>query len=114
MSGSVPPAIVDAINQNQLATMAPQVVLTDGAGKAYHMVAQAAAIAVQDATDALRNIHSIATAAAGAAMTQFLATGDVRYLEALPHARQLIEQAIQDFSAIAAASAQAVKEFPSG
>jgi hypothetical protein len=114
MPGSVPAAIVDAINQAQAATMSPQVAQSSGAGKAYHMVAQAAAIAIQDAADALRNTHNIATAAAGAAMTQFLATGDARYLDALPHAQALTEKGIQDFAAIAAAAAETVKEFPSG
>jgi hypothetical protein len=84
-----------------------------GAARAAVAAAQAAAIAVQDAADSLRNTHNIATAAAGAAMSRFLATGDVRYLEALPHDRELVDKAIQDFAAVAAASAQMVKDFPS-
>ncbi len=60
--------VVDVINKVQAATMAPQVVLTSGAGKAYQSVAQSSAIAVQDAADALRNISTIATTAAGAAL----------------------------------------------
>jgi hypothetical protein len=114
MHGSVPDAIVDAINQAQTATMSPQAIQASGAGKAYHMVAQAAAIAIQDAADALRNTHNIATAAAGAAMTQFLATGEGRYLDALLQARELAQVAIADFAAISAAAAQTVKDFPHG
>lgn len=66
--------VIDVINQVQTATMATTVVKTSGAGKAYQSVAQSAAIAVQDAADALRNVSTIATTAAGVAMAQYLAT----------------------------------------
>lgn len=110
----VDPRIVDAINQSQQATMAPQVVLSSARGSAYHAVAQSAAIAVQDAADALRNATSIAAAASGTALSQYLATGDARFLEVLPQARQMVGQAIEDFSAVGAAASAIVKEFPSG
>ncbi|MBC2806418.1 hypothetical protein C3Y94_025010, partial [Rhizobium ruizarguesonis] len=45
--------VIDVINQVQTATMSASVVKTSGAGKAYQSVAQSAAIAVQDAADAL-------------------------------------------------------------
>jgi hypothetical protein len=112
-SGSVPPAIADAVDRGRKATIDPQVVRAGAAGKAYHLVAQAAAIAVQDAADALRNSQTIASAAAGAAITRFLETGDARYLALLRQSRELVENAIRDFAAITAAAAQAVKDFPS-
>lgn len=95
------------------ATIDPPLARAGAAGKACQMVALAAAIAVQDAADALRNSQTVAAAAAGAAMTRFLETGDARYLEGLRHARDLVENAIRDFAAISAAAAQAVKDFPS-
>ena len=57
--------VIDVINQVQTATMSATVVKTSGAGKAYQSVAQSAAIAVQDAADALRNVSTNATTAAG-------------------------------------------------
>jgi len=111
---SVNAQIVDVINQTQVATMSPQVVLTSGAGRAHAAVAQAAAIAIQDSADALRNASTVATAAAGTALAQFLASGDPRYLEALGPARDMVDKAIADYVAISAASAKIVKEFPSG
>jgi hypothetical protein len=114
MSETVAPAIVDAVNQSQLATMAPQVVLTGGAGKAYALAAQAAAIAVQDAVDALRGAATTANAASGAALAQFLASGDPRYLEALPQAQALVKNAIDNFAATGAAASAVLKSFPSG
>lgn len=110
----VNPQIIDLINQTQLATMSPQVVLTSGAGKAYQAVAQSTAIAVQDAADALRNATTVATTASGVAMAQFLATGEDRYAKALQLAQQMMAAATQDFSSIGAAAATVLKSFPTG
>jgi hypothetical protein len=110
----VNPQVIDVINQSQSATMNPQVVLTSGAGKAYQSVAQSAAIAVQDAADALRNVSTIATTAAGVAMAQLLATGDDKYAKALKEAQNLMTGAIEDFSSIGTAAASVLKQFPHG
>jgi hypothetical protein len=110
----VNPQIIDVINQVQLATMSPQVVKTSGAGKAYQSVAQSAAIAVQDATDALRNISTIATTAVGVAMAQYLATGEQKYADAIDKAQAVMQNATDDFTKIGTAAAQVLKSFPSG
>jgi hypothetical protein len=106
--------VIDVINQVQLATMSPQVVLTSGAGKAYQSVAQSTAIAVQDATDALRNISTIATTAMGVAMAQFLATGDPKYATALDKAQEMVQGATTDYAKIGSAAAAVLKGFPAG
>ena len=106
--------IVDMIDHSQRATMAPQIVLTGGAGKAYQAVAQAAAIAIQDAADALRNATTVANAASATALSQFLASGDPRYLDALPYVGAMIDKAIADFEAIGTAASGMLKNFPSG
>lgn len=111
---SVNPQIIDVINQVQQATMSPQVVQTSGAGKAYQSVAQSAAIAVQDAADALRNVTTIASTASGVAMAQFLATGDEKYAKALTLAQQMMTSAAQDFSSVGAAASSVLKGFPAG
>lgn len=108
------PQVIDAINQAQAATMGPQVVLTSGAGKAYEAVAQSAAIAVQDAADALRNATTTAHAAAGIALAQYLESGDPRYLDALDATSKFVKESIENFAATAAAAAAALKQFPSG
>lgn len=77
----------------------------DAGQAAAYLIAQSAALAVQDATDALRNATAIAAAASGTALAQFLATGDSRFLDAVGPSRLLIEGAIADFQAIASASA---------
>lgn len=111
---AVNPQVIDAINQTQRAVLEPQVVLTSGAGKAYQSVAQSAAIAVQDATDALRNATTVANTATAAATAQFLATGDARYLEALPSIAAMVDKAVADYKAIGEAAASVLKSFPSG
>lgn len=110
----VDPGIVDAINQTQKATLDPQVVLTAGAGKAYQAVAQSAALAIQDAVDALRQASTVSASATGIALAQFLASGDPRYLEAIPAAQTMMAKAIEDFRALASAASEVVKGFPSG
>lgn len=111
---NVNPQILDVINQSQRATMAPQIVLTSGAGKAYQSVAQSSAIAVQDAADALRNVSTIATTAAGVAMAQYLATGLPKYKDVIQEAQTMVTGATKDFKAIGEAAASVLKSFPSG
>ena len=105
--------VIDVINQVQRAVMDPQVVLTSGAGKAYQSVAQSTAIAVQDATDALRNITTIATAASGVAMAQMLA-GNPNGQTVLNEAQKMMVAATTDYTNIGTAAAAILKGFPSG
>jgi hypothetical protein len=112
---TIDPRVIDAINQTQQAVLSPQVVRTSGAGKAYQLVAQSAAIAaVQDATDALRGVSIIAATAASVAMTKFLTNGDPKYLLGLTAARDMMATATDDFAKVGVAAASAVREFPTG
>jgi uncharacterized protein YukE len=114
MPSTVDAQIIDVINQVQTATMSPQVVFTSGAGKAYQAVAQSTAIAVQDAADALRNLSTIATTAAGVAMAQLLATGDSKYADALVQTQNMMKSATEDFAQVGAAASTVLKNFPTG
>lgn len=104
-------AIIDAINQAQIATMAPQALLASGAGRAYQAVAASAAIAVQDATDMLRNISTVSTTAIGVAMAQML-EGDAGARETLNAAQAALDGAVQHYTAICDAASKALKGFP--
>jgi hypothetical protein len=106
--------VIDIINQAQTATMSNPNVTTSGAGKAYQSVAQSSAIAVQDATDALRNITTIATSAAGIAMAQFLATKDAEYMQILAAAQQMLTSATEDYQKIGTTAATILRDFPAG
>ena len=106
--------ILDALTQTMRATtMTPEALTATANGKAYQAVAQSAALAIQDAVDALRGTTAIATTASGIALAQFLSTGDPRYLEVLERAQQMVNSAIADFSAIGGAATSLLNEFPS-
>lgn len=109
----VNPQVVDLINQVHNATLFEDRILRSGAGKAYQSVAQSSAIAVQDATDALRNISTIATTAAGVAIAQLLATGKPQYAEALKSVQDMMTNATTDYTSIGKAATDIVKNFPS-
>jgi hypothetical protein len=115
----VNPQIIDTINQVQEATMSPQVVRTSGAGKSYQAVAQSAALAVQDAVDAVRSSCVLASTATGVAFAQMLAApssgADAKPYEAVvAGARTTVKAAIEDFETIGAAAARALAGFQSG
>lgn len=113
-STAVNPQVIDAINQSQTAAMGAQVVLTSGAGKAYQSVAQSTAIAIQDATDALRNISTITTTAAGVVIAQMLVNPASPTSALLPTLQKVMESATKDYIAIGAAATEIVNEYPSG
>jgi len=107
--------VIDLINSAQTAAMDAQVVRTSGAGKAYQSVAQSTAIAIQDATDALRNVSTIATAAAGVALAHILA-GDTqsKYTDALKSAQDIMTAAVTGYGQIGEAAGKILANFPSG
>jgi type IV secretory pathway TrbF-like protein len=110
---SVNPQVIDLINQVQRATLCDDRITRSGAGKAYQSVAQSGAIAVQDATDALRNISTIATTAAGVAVAQLLATGNDKYALALQDIQKMMTSASDDYAKVSAAATVVVQNFPS-
>jgi hypothetical protein len=113
-AAAVDAVIIDAINQIQLAVMSPQSVRTSGAGKAYQLVAHSAALAVQDAADALSGMSTIAATASGVALTRFLTTGDPKYLAGVAAALDMVKLATEDFTRVSTAASAAVNGFPSG
>ena len=109
----VDPTMTEIINVAQNATLLdPQVIIHSGNGKAYQSVAQSAAIAIQDATDALRNITTISTTAAGVVIAQMLA-GDESNSQLLNTVQQMMTKAIGDYGQIGDAAVKVLSEFPS-
>ncbi|SHK25862.1 hypothetical protein SAMN02745216_03156 [Desulfatibacillum alkenivorans DSM 16219] len=66
------PQVNNALGVARDFTMCAKVVMVEGQGKAYQSAAQSVAIAVQDATDYLRNISTAAATAQGVAMAKIL------------------------------------------
>lgn len=69
-SGGVNAQIIDAVNQTNKAVMGSAA--NQGAATAYQKVAQAAAFAIQDATDYSRNVENIAMTAQGVIVAKML------------------------------------------
>lgn len=112
--GTVDPQISDAIQLAQKSVMPADVIQASGAGKAYQMVAQSCALAVQDATDTLRNMSTIADTASGVALTQYMETRDPACLSVIEEAHKLMMAARDNFAAVGEAAANLLKSFPSG
>ncbi len=103
-----------ALATAQQSTLSSNAIVAQGAGKAYQSVAQSMAIAVQDATDGLRNTTTMATTAMGVALAQFLATKNADYLQAIPPAQGMIASAAASLATVGSTATTILKSFPSG
>lgn len=104
----------DAFEGIRETVLAPTNLASMGAGSAYQAVAQSAAIAIQDATENLRNMSSIGSTAIGVAMAQYLATGKSEYKDAIESAQKIVSQATKDFSDVGQSASLIVNSFPTG
>lgn len=105
--------VLDAVRNTYAAVSTPEIVLQSGAGKAFQFVAQAAAMAVQDATDNLRNVSTISTTAIGMAMAQLMSTGDAQTWGPVIEAAQgLVKSSADDFQRIGENAAKVLRNFP--
>lgn len=67
---------------------------------AQQSIAQSTALAMADATDNLRNLNTLSTTAIGVALSQFLETGDSKYVEAISTAQSIVSQGAENFSVV--------------
>ncbi|NCI49454.1 hypothetical protein GWC95_05935 [Sediminibacterium roseum] len=94
----------------------PEIITTEGAGKAYQSVAQSTAITIQDATDNLRNINTIGATVLGVAMAKALenpATAS-QYDPIIKMAEGMVSHAASNFLTIGQYAAQVLEGYPSG
>ncbi|WP_298769322.1 hypothetical protein [uncultured Shewanella sp.] len=112
---NVNPQVVSTLEALQKATLSGEVVKASGAGKAYQSVSQSSAIAIQDATDNLRNINTMATTAMGVAMAQMLATGEVKtYSGIIAEAQKIVADGTINFTAVGKGAGALLSDFPTG
>jgi len=112
---NVNPQVLNSIQAVQQASLTGDVITHSGAGKAYQSVAQSAAITVQDATDQLRNMGVIGTTAAGVAVSQMLATGDVeKYTPILAEINTLLTNSAENYATVGEGAATVLTGFPTG
>ena len=95
--------------------VSPRVVKVEGAGKAYQSVAQSMAIAVQDATDYLRNIRSIAMSAIAVSTELMIKekTSDP-YHKFITSATDYVEDATDNFKKTGLDAGHILSKFPTG
>jgi hypothetical protein len=105
--------VLDAVQDTQKAVNSPEIVWESGAGKAFQFVAQATAMAVQDATDNLRNVSTISTTAIAMAMTQLMSSGDVQtWGPVIATAQALVQASAADLQTIGENAAGVLRDFP--
>lgn len=106
----VHPQILDALVQSRAAVDAGG----GGASQSSQAVAQATAVAVQDAVDGLRNMTTIATTAVGAALADWMATGAAEpYETVIRHALSAQASMVENLEGVGSAVTKIVGEYPS-
>ncbi|UAA37891.1 hypothetical protein KIH87_14485 [Paraneptunicella aestuarii] len=81
--------------------------------KAHQAVAQSTAIAIQDASDNLRNLSTITTTTIGIALAKLLATGDTKYATVIEEAQKVLTKGAESFADIGEKAAKIAKDYPS-
>jgi hypothetical protein len=105
--------VIDAIDKVRASVSTPGAVRDTGSGKAFNFVAQATAMAIQDATDNLRNVSTMSTTAIGVAMTQLISSGDSKtWHEVIKLAQDLVKSSADDFRNIGTTAACVMRHFP--
>ena len=95
----------------------PQVVKTEGAGKAYQSVANSMAITVQDATDYLRTNLMVSAAVSAVCLEKMLEDvpkNVALYAPVLAAAQANVATATANFTQVGMAAANVLRNFPSG
>lgn len=83
-----------------------------GTSRSYQLVAQSAALAVQDATDHMRNVNTIGAAAMGAGMANFLSTGNPEHIGTLhEQTKAMNEEAVSNFKSVGTNASKVVKNY---
>ncbi len=93
-----------------MADLSPQ---QEAIAKADQMVAQACGIAVQDASDNLRNFNLICTTAVGVLMAKYVATQNGQYLQMMEKVVALAASATPNFIAVGEGAATVLSKFKS-
>lgn len=112
-AGGVNAQILDAVKQSTEAVMGSAA--NQGMATAYQKVAQAAAFAVQDATDYSRNIENIAMTAQGVIVTKMLENeaNIPIYTPVLATLQEMVIAASTNLATVGSTAAAVASEFPS-
>lgn len=111
-AGGVNAQILDAVKQSTAAVM--DNAATQGAATAYQKVAQAAAFAVQDATDYSRNVENIAMTAQGVIVAKMLEdqSNIPIYTPVLATLQEMVIAASTNLATVGTTASAVATEFP--
>ncbi|PPK72434.1 hypothetical protein B0F88_104229 [Methylobacter tundripaludum] len=106
--------IVDAVKQTRDAVRigSSDTSKVIDSGIAYQKASQAAAFAVQDATDYLRNIMAISSTAQGMALKLLLETKDPSYSQILTQAQTAVTMAATNLETVGMSAISVATDFP--
>lgn len=108
------PSATQTLADLQKATLDDTVIRQSGSGKAFQSVSQSAAIAVQDATDFVRNISTISSTALGIAMSNMIEdpTKASDYSTVITNINNIMSNAATFYKDLSGDSATVVNKFP--
>jgi hypothetical protein len=110
-SGALNAQIVAAVNTTNKEVL--QYAEKEAQSIAYQKVAQAAAFAVQDATDYLRNVEAIALAAQGVALKLMIEKETTSpYSDIMTQAQNAVTQAQENLKSVGGSATSVTTEFP--
>lgn len=109
----VNPQVTDAVAQSNNAVLG--VAKAEGNGMAHQMVAQAVAMAIQDATEFLRSMNAISATTIGVATEILLSQPDKspQATAAIEAATKSVNTAVTNFQAIGSTATSIISNFPS-
>ncbi len=102
--------VANAINSISTANLSTEAIHQSTAGKAYSAMALSSAIAVQDATNHLRNIETLTTSATAAALSKAIDNGNTEALSTtLAEIQTLLINSQNNFKIVAADAREILK-----
>ncbi len=114
-SDNINPQVRHSITTGQQAALTPNVATAAGAGKAYQSVAQSAALAIQDATDNLRSLETVANTAIGVALGKYLKDPtNTTYPTVIKNAQGMVTQGATQLANAGKAAKKILGNFPTG
>lgn len=63
-------------------------------------IAQSTALALADATDNLRNLNNLSSTAIGVALSQFIESGDPKYVDVIHEAQDVVTRGVENFGSV--------------
>lgn len=108
------PAVIATVKAVNGTVTEPTMSRNVGSGAAFQSVSQSTAIAIQDATEYVRNITAMSSTAIGMSLAKLVATKDLTYKEVITIAQNAITTASNNMKEIGTVASDIAKNYPIG